>query len=74
MHVSVIVGILLTSFAAAVLLGGFCSGNMYWNNGALAPEADTSRETAPGCFWAAAVVWMLLVILGVAIITMNWGK
>ncbi len=74
MNVPVIVGLLLTLFSAIVLLAGFFSGNMYWNNGALGPELDTGRATAPGCFWTAASAWMLLAILGTVIVIMSWGK
>ena len=73
MNVSLIVGLLLTSFSAIVLLAGFISGNMYYNNG-VAPSPDTSRDTAPGCFWATAAWWMLLAIVGAAIVIMSWGK
>ncbi|MHA0330269.1 hypothetical protein [Sphingomonas melonis] len=74
MNASVIIGIVLTSFALIVLLAGFLSGNMFWVGGAFEPEYDTGRATAPGCFWAVTSFWILLAALGVAIAVMSWGR
>lgn len=74
MNVSVIIGLALTSFASIVLLAGFLSGNMFHVSGAFEPEYDTSRATAPGCFWVVTLFWILLAALGVGIAVMSWGE
>ncbi|MET3722286.1 hypothetical protein [Sphingomonas trueperi] len=74
MNVSVIVGLVLTSFSSIVLLAGVFSGNMFWVSGTFEPEYDTSRATAPGCFWVVTWFWILLAALGAAIAVMSWGK